>query len=279
MAVNYKMTLGWAPTGPTFIGDIAGIPAPIGWWGMRPFKTSGVGAASFTYQNNANAGPLTTVHTTSTGINTSEIIPPSTWWIQTIFDQSVTTGQKNLVRTGNNFWTDIGWNSMYVFWNYDGNTGAVLQTPLAIPQPFTMSMIVKNTRAAAESPWIGGTSGGVGLSGIFDRFNSAGNHLWRTSVGDSPTSWGTAGTDTTMNAIQFVFNGASSKYKINNGALTNFDVNGTDGLISGWGIGAIPTLGGAPIYWLELGLWSGDQSAYFTQIYSNQIAFYPAIGT
>ena len=278
MAVNYKMTLGWAPTGPTFIGDIAGIPAPIGWWGMRPFKTSGVGAASFTYQNNANAGPLTTVHTTSTGINTSEIIPPSTWWIQTIFDQSVTTGQKNLVRTGNNFWTDIGWNSMYVFWNYDGNTGAVLQTPLAIPQPFTMSMLVRNTRAATDSAFIGAGGGPPTLFGVFDKFNVVGNNIWHLAAGDSP-AWGTSGLDTTMNAIQFFLNGASSKYKINNGAVTNIDLGGTDGLPSGWGIGFVPVVSGAPINWLELGLWAGDQSAYFDQLYANQIGFYPAIGT
>ena len=276
MAVNYKMTLGWAPTGPTFIGDIAGIPAPIGWWGMRPWNTAGVGAAAFTYQNNANAGPLTTVHTTSTGINTSEIIPPSTWWIQTIFDQS--PAGRNLIRTGNNFWVDVTWNSLFTFYNYDGTQGAVLQTPLAIPQPFTMSMLVRNTRAATESPFIGAGGGPPTLIGIFDKFNVAGNNIWHLAAGDGP-AWGTSGLDTTMNAIQFFLNGASSKYKINNGAVTNIDLGGTDGLPSGWGIGFVPVVSGAPINWLELGLWAGDQSAYFDQLYANQIGFYPAIGT
>jgi hypothetical protein len=141
-----------------------------------------------------------------------------------------------------------------------------------------MSMLVRNTRAATESAFIGAGGGPPTLFGTFDKFNVAGNNVWRLAAGDGPT-WGTAALDTTMNAIQFFFNGASSKYQINNGVVTNIDLGGTDGLPSGWGVGFVPVITGAPINWLELGIWNGDQSAYFSQIYNSQIASYPAIGT
>lgn len=135
-----------------------------------------------------------------------------------------------------------------------------------LSQPFSMSAYAEQTSVASYGTILGTFDGGLALGGLF--YTATANQVLMY-VSSSLTAFASE-MDGTFNAIQALFNNASSEYNVN-GTVTGVNIASTDSLYTGAPL-AICDTNSQPLtgYFAEGGAFTGDQSSKFATMSSNQ---------